>query len=334
VEAAEIVKQQAIDTGRIAKEIAVTQSEEQAARAAALKAQAQADQQQAQQAILTVEETAIANREKQIAVIKAEEQAQEARIAADREAYKLRLEAETRAAAVKAQAEGEAAAKRAEAEGDVARAQGAASVVRTEAEAEAERVRISAEAKASAAAQEAAAIKALAEATRSRGEAEAEAKRKLVEAENQVAVKFLMRDVALKALEVLPEVTRELMTPAKAISEIKVLQLQGTAAAGASADGQGAGFGVASPILKTILEAGAAYPLLREMMAFSQVDTQKLADTARALLGNLPAEVKSVIEGDPSLQARIADLVKDAPTMEVNAATQGLRGAPLANGAG
>src|SRR5262249_37894286 len=191
VESAEIVKQQAIETGRIAKQIAVTQSEEQAARAAALKAQAEADQQQAAQAIITVEETAKANREKQIAIIKSEEEAQRSRIAAEREAYKLKLEAETRAAAVKAQAEGEAAAKKASADGDVARAQGqaraqevgaeaTANVVRTEAQAEADRVRISAEARATAAAQEAAAIKALAEATLQKGEAEAEAKRRLV----------------------------------------------------------------------------------------------------------------------------------------------------------
>jgi uncharacterized membrane protein YqiK len=329
VESAEIVKQQAVETARISKQIAVTQSEEQAARAGALKSQAEADQQQAAQAIITVEETAKANREKQIAIIKSEEAAQQSKIAADRDAYKLRLEAETRAAAVKAQADGEVAAKRAQAEGEVVKAQGSAraqelgaeaqaNMVRTEAQADADRIRISAEAKATAALQEATAIKALAEATQKRGEAEAEAKRKLLEAENQVATKFLLRDVALKALEVLPEVTRELMSPAKAITEIKVLQLQGTGGGngGASGDGNGNGggsaFGAASPILKTILEAGAAYPLLREMMAFSQVDTAKIADKARDFLGNLPAEVRQVIENDPSIAAKLAEMGKSA----------------------
>jgi uncharacterized membrane protein YqiK len=275
VESAEIVKQQAVETAHIAKQIAVTQSEEQAARAAALKAQAEADQQQAQQAILTVEETAMANRQKQIAVIKAEEQAQEARIGAE----------------------------------------AAASVVRTEAQAEADRVRIAAEARASAAAQEAAAIRTLAEATQRRGVAEAEARRRQVDAENGVAPKLLMRDVALKALDVLPDVTRELMAPAQAISEIKVLQLQGLGANGA-AGGEGhapaPGFGVASPVLKAILEAGAAYPLLREMLAFSQVDTDKIADQARSLLARLPAEVKGVIDEDPTLRAKLAGLMNGA----------------------
>src|SRR5262245_15288299 len=328
IETAEIVKQQSIETGRISKQIAVTQSEEQAARAAALKAQAEAEQQQATQAIVTVEETAKANREKAIAIIKAEEAAQQSKIAAEREAFKLKLEAETRAAAVKAQAEGEAAARRALAEGEVAKAQGAAQaqelqaeaaakVVRTEAQAEADRVRISAEARAAAAAQEAQALIALAEATQRRGEAEAEAKRKLLEAENLVATKFLLRDIALKALAVLPDVTRELMTPAKAISEIKVLQLQGMGQGGGGngeSNGHSAGFGVASPVLKTILEAGAAYPLLREMMQFSQVDTDKLAEKARAFLGSLPAEVKSVIEGDPAIAAKLAELARRTPS--------------------
>ena len=331
VESAEIVKEQAIETGRIAKQIAVTQSEEQAARAGALKAQAEADQQQATQSIITVEETAKANRAKQIAIIKSEEEAQQSKIGADREAYKLRLEADTRAAAVKAQAEGEVSAKRAEAEGEVVKAQGAAralelgaeaeaNMVRTGAQAEADRIRISAEARATAALQEASAIKALAEATRARGEAEADAKRKMLEAENQVSTKFLLRDIALKALTVLPDVTRELMAPAKSISEIKVLQLQGMGGnGGGSSDGSngssgGGGFGAMSPVLKTILEAGAAYPLLREMMAFSQVDTGKLVGQARDFLGTLPAELRSVIENDPAISAKLAELGRNGGT--------------------
>jgi uncharacterized membrane protein YqiK len=99
IEAAAVVKEQAIETARIGKQIAITQSQEQAARAEALRAQAEAEQEQAKQGILTVEETAKANREKAIAIIKAEEEAQRSRIAAEREAYRLKLEAETRAKA-------------------------------------------------------------------------------------------------------------------------------------------------------------------------------------------------------------------------------------------
>jgi uncharacterized membrane protein YqiK len=310
VESAEIVKQQAVETARIAKQIAVTQSEEQAARAAALKAQAEAEQQQAMQAIITVEETAKANREKAIAVIKSEEDAQRSRIAAEREAFKLKVEAEAQAATLKAHAEGEAAAKRAAAEGEIAKAQGLAQARELEAQAGANVMRLGAEAKAAAAAQEAQALISLAEATKKRGEAEADAKRKIVEAENAVSTKFLLRDVAVKALDVLPSVTRELMTPARAISEIKVLQLQGgPGSSGANGENGGSPLGnVASPVLKTILEAGAAYPLLREMMSFAQVDSNAIADKARSFLNNLPAELRQTLENDPSFAKKLEQL--------------------------
>jgi flotillin len=304
--------------------VAPTRGEEHAAPTAALKAQAEAEQQQAMQGIITVEETAKANREKGIAIIKSEEAAQQSRIAAEREAFKKKLEAETAAAAVKAQAEGEASAKKAQADGEVARAQGvarsqelqaqaAAKVVQIQVQAEADRIRISAEAKAKAAQQEAEATIALAEAIRKKGQAEGEAHQKMVEAENAVATKFLMRDIALKALEVMPAVTRELMQPAKAISEIKVLQLHGGMGGGANGDGSSNGnamFGASSPILKTILEAGAAYPLLREMLSFAQVDTGKLADKVRAFVGSLPDEVKAAVDADPELQSKLAELTR------------------------
>jgi hypothetical protein len=49
------------------------------------------------------------------------------------------------------------------------------------------------------------------------------------------------------------------------------------------------------------------------------VDTGKLADKARAFLGTLPAEVKSVIEGDPAIAAKLAELGRGRaePSIEV-----------------
>ncbi len=328
LEAATIVKEQAVETARIAKQIAVTRSEEEAARAAALKSAAESEQQRAAQAIITVELTAKANREKEIAIIKADEAAQQSRIAAEREAFKARVEAEARAAAVKAQADGAAAAQRAQAEGEVARAKGVAesqqlqaeaqaTVVRTAAQAEADRERIAAEARAAAAQLEAAAMMALADATLRKGQAEAEARRLTVEAENAVDTRIMMRDATLKMLDVLPAVTRELMAPAKAISEVKVLQVNGLGANGHDGAAGAGAFGAASPILKTILEAGAAYPLLKEMMQFSQVDTSKLADKAGALLGSLPAELQRIVDADPALAQKVAELTGRARSIEV-----------------
>ena len=70
---------------------------------------------------------------------------------------------------------------------------------------------------------------------------------------------------------------------------------------------------MSSPILKTILEAGAAYPLLREMLQFSQVDGGALADKARLLLGRLPEELKAVVAADPELSAKVAELTGPTP---------------------
>ncbi len=62
--------------------------------------------------------------------------------------------------------------------------------------------------------------------------------------------------------------------------------------------------GVMRPILKTILEAGAAYPLLRELMSFAQVDKAKLTEGAKAAIGSLGTELtqamQPVIEPEPT----------------------------------
>jgi flotillin len=296
IEAANIEKQQVVETANIAKQIAVLKSEEEAARAGAAKAVATAEEEAATQNIVTVEETAKANREKQIALIKSEEEAQRSRIGADREAYKIRLEAETGAATKKAAADGE-----------IAQARGIA-----------EANRVEAEGRALAAAQDAQATITLAEAYLRKGQSEAESRRLQVEAENAVAMKFVLRDVALKALDVLPAVTRELMSPAQHISEIKILQMQGGLGSGGEASGQPGAMGVASPVLKTIMEAGAAYPLLRELMNFAQVDTNAVASKARSFLNTLPAELKAVIDRDPALASKLAQTA--APIVEVHAA--------------
>lgn len=231
VQAAEIDREKAIEVARVGKVIAITQSEEEQARAAAAKALALAEEERARQAIVTVEETAKAERERQIKVIEAEALAQE------------------RAAIAQAQ---------------IAEAQ----------------------AKAEAARQEAEAIRILAEAALSKGAAEAEAKKKIVEAENAVSMKLVMRDLALKAIEVMPSVAHELMEPARHISEIKVLQTQNPAN---GSNGSNA-MGTASPILKTILEAGAAYPVMRELMGFA--GDEKLGDKVKALIGELSSEIE------------------------------------------
>jgi hypothetical protein len=54
-------------------------------------------------------------------------------------------------------------------------------------------------------------------------------------------------------------------------------------------------------VLKTILEAGAAYPLLRELMSFAQVDKTKLTEKAKEALGELTQELAPppILEPEP-----------------------------------
>jgi uncharacterized membrane protein YqiK len=231
VGAALIAKEQAIEVARIGKQIAVTQSEEQQARAQAAKALALAEEEQAKQSITTVETTAKAEREKTMQVIAAD--------------------------------------------------------------AEAEKQKIAAEARATAALKEAEAMVTIANAVAQKGAAEAEARRKMVEAENALALKFVLRDVVYKALEQMPEVARELMEPAKAIREIKVLQTSGMG--GTNGAGQPM-LGAMSPVLKSILEAGAAYPLLRELMSFAKTDGKALTEKAQSALDDLTTEIGDILK--------------------------------------
>lgn len=251
-------KEKAIEVARIAKVIAVTQSEEEQARAAAAKALAVAEEEKARQSIVTVEVTAKADRERQVKVIEAQ------------------AEAEVR----RALAQGEAAKMQALAEAALNEATGRANVQKAEAEA-----------RAIAAEKEAEAIRILAEAALARGTAEAEARKKIVEAENHLSLKFVLRDVALKAIDTAPALARELMEPARHISEIKVLQTNnGNGANG----GNGGALGASSPILKTLLEAGAAYPVMKELMAFAQTNGS-LVDKAKEAFGELGGELGEVL---------------------------------------
>jgi uncharacterized membrane protein YqiK len=170
-----------------------------------------------------------------------------------------------------------------------------------QAEAEAQKKRIEAEARVVQAERDAEVARLTAEAILRRGEAEALALKKKVEAENSVSSRVVMRELALKALAVAPEVARELMAPAKAITEIKVLQTGGMN----GGSGNGAAGGVMSPILKTIMEAGAAYPLMKEMMSFAQVDNAKLGAKVSGLLGELGTELETAVKPEEDAEGPV-----------------------------
>ena len=256
VGAALVQKEQAMEVAGIEKIIAVTKSQEEQARAAALMAIALAEEERARQEITTVEVLAKANREREVAVIAAR---------------------------------AEAAVRVAESEAD-------AQMARITAQAAADRARTEAETRVVTAEKESEAMSLLANAIATKGEAEATARRKMIEAENLRGMKLVLQDVAMHAIDTLPSVARELMAPAHSIKEIKVLHTTGGGSGGLGP------MGAMSPVVKTLLDAGAAYPLMKELLGFADVDTSKLEGKARALLGELGSEIESdIAEIKPAL---------------------------------
>lgn len=293
VEAAEIAKdqavkvaseqrQQAIAEAEVAREqaIALKRAEEAAARAT--QADAEAKQRTAEEAVLTVKATAEAERQKQIVTIAAEEAAAKDKIDADKTAY---------VTAKKAEGERDATIKRAEAV--QAEAKGRADAVVAAAEGYAADKTTRAQADFDAADKEAAAKIKLAAATLEEGKAVAESRRLAVEAENAVARELLLRDVAVKALEVTPSAIRELMAPVANIAhDVKVLQINGLG--GADADG---GFGTPGTILGTGMAISGILPVLREMTTglLGNEDVQAIAgEVGKAVTASLGAVARGV----------------------------------------
>lgn len=115
------------------------------------------------------------------------------------------------------------------------------------------------------------------------GEAEAYARLKMREAENALDEKIIRRDVLLELIARAPQIVGELMAPAKQIESIKVLDINGWRGAGDGSQGFAAsGIG---RVIGAFLEAGAALPLLKEILDFSQVDT---GGTIKRLVEQIP----------------------------------------------
>lgn len=278
-------QEQAVAQAAIEKQVAVATSKQREAEARAAQAEAEAKQQEAEQAIVTVRTRAEADRQKQVVLIKADEEAGQAKIAADRDAY---------VATKRAEAERDAAEKRAEAQVAAARGANEASTISVQGDAANLLTKASAEAEASA--KQAEARTKLAEAARVEGEAKAAAERALVEAKNAVAKELLLRDIALKALDVAPQVVREFMQPVTSISDVKILSIQGLG-------GEGDGVNVPANILGTGMALGGALPVLKEAVegftknedvqaiskVLKDVATETLRDTARAARGEAKA---------------------------------------------
>jgi uncharacterized membrane protein YqiK len=266
-EAAGIEKQKVVEAAMVDKQITLTLKAKESAEADAQKAAALALREKADQEVITVQQVSEAERDRRVAVVSAQKEAEQEKIAADVSAYKKRLEAETLAAAQKATAEGRADAARIDAEGS------------------SEAIKIKAKADADAAELLAVAITRRAEAAREAGLKEAEVQREKSAALNSKSSQILLQETALALIGRAPEIIRELVKPAEKITEMKVLQLGGLQAGAPGANGDGAMSsllgGALGPMAKTLLDTSALMPVLKELMKFG--DAKSLAEIVPGL---------------------------------------------------
>jgi uncharacterized membrane protein YqiK len=254
IEAAQVDKERTIEAALVDKQINLTLKARESAEADAQKAAALALKEKAEQEVVTVGQVAEAERQKQVAIVASQRAAEQQKIAADVEAYKKRVDAEAVAAAKRAEAEGAA-----------------------------EAVKIRAKAEADAAEMQTLSITKLAEANREAGLKEAEVLRQKNAAANSKSKEILMQEALLQLIGNAPSILRELVKPAEKIAEIKVLQVGGAFGAGGGGSGASNGAqmpllgGALGPITKSIIEASAVLPIMKEIMKATDGEKLKAA---------------------------------------------------------
>jgi hypothetical protein len=203
-----------------------------------------------------------AERSRRVAIVVAEKEAAEQKIAADVGVYRKRMEAEALAQAQQAAAGGRAEAARLESQGS------------------SDAVMIKAKAEADAAELQAVSITRLAEANREAGLKEAEVQREKIAVANSKKRDLLLQETAQSLIVHAASIVRELVKPAERIGEIKVLQVGGSLGGGGNgASGPGLPLlgNALGPVAKTMLEASALAPVLKEVLRFADVDALKTA---------------------------------------------------------
>lgn len=245
IETANIEKVKAVEAAELEKQVVIASKTADQLRAEAKKEAANAEREAASQNVITTRQRAEAERAKAVALIKADESAQKEVIEARAVAQVAAEEAKGRAEALANEAEGRARAAREQAK-----------------------------AEADAAALKAAAIIALAQADFERGEKEAAVKRLLVEAENRTALPVLASKLAHELVHQAPEIVRELMKPAEKISDLKILQVNGAGFGGSNGADTKTGTSLlgngVGQLTSTLLQAGAAYPMFKELLNFAK----------------------------------------------------------------
>jgi len=230
IESAEIEKRRTLELSEQDKSIAIAQKSTEQSVAEAEASRARSEAVKADEQVVTVRETEIAERDKQIELVEAAKEA-------ERNAISIK---------VGAQAEKEAAEDHAEA-------------VRIQAHADADKQLISAEAQNKS-------EKLSAEAAEIRNRVDAEGKRALNEAENLLAAEQITRQIKLAIIERLPDIIRESVKPMEQIDGIKIYQIDGLngagGGAGASDGGESQPSSLADQMVSSALRYKAQAPLV------------------------------------------------------------------------
>ncbi len=280
---AQIAMELAVERAKRDKDIGIIQKVREQEAAEAEKLATVAERERADQNVLTVQKTAEAERERQVAVLQqralSEQQQIEKQIAADAMAYEVR--------------------KRAEAE-------------------------------ALAAEQQAGAIERLAVAKQREAEAVAEGQRRMFEAKNQIAQNVLVQEAVLKLIDQGPSLVRELMRPAEKISDIKILNVTGGGfGGGGNGDGNGGvSNSIVGKVVDSLLQAGAVYPMFKELLKFANVDLEK--QTAGEVAAKAVDAVRSLARNEPPTIDVAASGAKAATTASATPASTAAPGTPPA----
>ncbi|SEQ21246.1 Uncharacterized membrane protein YqiK, contains Band7/PHB/SPFH domain [Amphritea atlantica] len=228
IESAEIEKRRTLELSEQDKSIAIAQKSTEQSVAEAEASRARSEAVKADEQVITVRETEIAERDKQIELVEAAKEA-------ERNAISIK---------VGAQAEKEAAEDHAEA-------------VRIQAHADADKQLISAEAQNKS-------EKLSAEAAEIRNRVDAEGKRALNEAENLLAAEQITRQIKLAVIERLPDIIRESVKPMEQIDGIKIFQVDGLNGSGSSVTegGEANASSLADQMVSSALRYKAQAPLV------------------------------------------------------------------------
>lgn len=279
-------KEKEIELARIRRDSEVAEQVREKLKMLEETAKQEAEKIRAEEQAKTVQAVEVANRSKEIELIKAEQQAQtqvtNQRVQADIKAYNLIKDAQSKQEA--AELDLKTADKRAQIEIIEADKEAKKELIafNVNVDAESYRLRTVAQAKLESAELENKAADLQAQTIRQIGEAEAHTLLLKIEAQNTVGKNLILAEAIKELIPLLPTIIEKLMAPAEKIDSIKFLNINGlsgmqngTSTSGA-ANGNvfGGGSSPMQNIMGTVMGVGMAMPMLKEVIKTIKSDNE------------------------------------------------------------